>query len=81
MFENKPPYSKDGKLQLCFRCGYYCRRTVNTCPNCTGHADGEFKLANDPAPHKPAQFDNDDPRRQRTLIDGLQCLPGQLDLF
>ncbi len=31
---SKPPHSKDGRLQLCYRCGKYCRRTLNICPTC-----------------------------------------------
>lgn len=30
----KPPFSKDGRLQLCNRCNRYCGRTKNTCPTC-----------------------------------------------
>ena len=47
-----------------------------------GHAAefDDFTLANDPRKHRPRKFD-DDPARQRVLIDGLDCLPGQLDLF
>ncbi len=45
-----------------------------------GYLD-DFQLANDPPPHKPMRFDDAEPMRQRPLIDGLQCLPGQLDLF
>lgn len=40
-----------------------------------------FALANDPPAHKPQQFDNGDATRQRVLIDGCKCLPGQLNLF
>lgn len=40
----------------------------------------EFELANDPPrPVKPVIVC--EPERQRLLIDGLDCLPGQLDLF
>jgi hypothetical protein len=40
----------------------------------------EFKLANAPAPHRPARFATDE-YRQRSLLAGLDCLPGQGDLF
>jgi hypothetical protein len=40
-----------------------------------------FALANDPTPHRPAQFENAEQRRQRVLVEGMGCLPGQLDLF
>ena len=39
-----------------------------------------FRLANDPAPRRPAQFE-DEQCRQRSLLAGLDCLPGQGDLF
>ncbi len=40
-----------------------------------------FKLANDPPRVRPQSFDNGEKTRQRVLVDGLNCLPGQLDLF
>jgi hypothetical protein len=43
--------------------------------------DNGFFLANDPTPHRPAQFENSEQRRQRVLVEGMGCLPGQLDLF
>ncbi len=42
--------------------------------------DADFELRNDPPAHKPQQFD-EEPLRQRVLVDGMNCLPGQLDLF
>lgn len=47
---------------------------------CPGWHDG-FTLANDPHAPRPATFDNQDTTRQRVLVEGLDCLPGQLDLF
>lgn len=43
----------------------------------------EFTLVNDPQPLRPrrGEFDYCEPRRQVMLLDGLDCLPGQLDLF
>jgi hypothetical protein len=41
----------------------------------------DFALANDPPPHIPTQFDNHTASAQRKLISGLNCLPGQLELF
>jgi hypothetical protein len=41
----------------------------------------DFELRNDPPPHKPAQFNNQPPTTQRVLVEGIGCLPGQLDLF
>jgi hypothetical protein len=39
-----------------------------------------FTLRNDPPAPKRARFD-DEPTRQRVLVEGMDCLPGQLDLF
>jgi hypothetical protein len=39
-----------------------------------------FTLAND-APKTPRATFASEPTRQRNLIDGLDCLPGQQDLF
>ena len=41
---------------------------------------GEFILANDKPRPKPAKWQNSD-ARQRVLFAGLDCLPGQQDLF
>ena len=44
-------------------------------------SEGErFALANDPPRPKPARFENSE-GRQRMLLAGLDCLPGQGDLF
>jgi hypothetical protein len=40
----------------------------------------EFTLTNDELRRKPLEFSND-PTRQRVLFAGLDCLPGQQDLF
>jgi hypothetical protein len=40
----------------------------------------EFTLANDSSKPKPARFENSE-GRQRVLLAGLDCLPGQGDLF
>ena len=43
--------------------------------------EGErFTLANDPPQLKPARFENGE-ERQRMLLAGLDCLPGQANLF
>ena len=39
-----------------------------------------FSLANDPPRPKPTRFENRE-ARQRMLLAGLDCLPGQGDLF
>jgi hypothetical protein len=39
-----------------------------------------FALANDPPKRKPWRAENE-PARQKKLLDGLDCLPGQQDLF
>lgn len=47
---------------------------------CAGDGDDGFRLVNDPErPAKPVIVC--EPERQRLLLDGLDCLPGQLDLF
>lgn len=33
-FEHKAPYSKDGRKQLCVRCGKYSGRSLRFCPHC-----------------------------------------------
>jgi hypothetical protein len=43
------------------------------------HAE-PFALANDPTPHRPTRFENGD-KRQRVCVEGMDLLPGQLDLF
>lgn len=40
-----------------------------------------FTLRNDPPKLKPATFANAGAGRQGVLLDGLDCLPGQADLF
>ena len=43
--------------------------------------EGErFTLANDPPGLRPTRFENGE-ERQRMLLAGLDCLPGQADLF
>jgi hypothetical protein len=42
--------------------------------------DVPFVLTNEPARRAPLQFENDE-RRQKPLFAGLDCLPGQDDLF
>lgn len=47
---------------------------------CAGECVDGFRLVNDPErPAKPVIVC--EPERQRLLLDGLDCLPGQLDLF
>ncbi len=41
----------------------------------------DFTLTNDPPAPRRAPAVVNEPERQRVLIDGLDCLPGQLDLF
>ncbi len=50
------------------------------------HIDGDtFELRNDPAPGRRGEFQLSvppaDPKKQGVLFAGLDCLPGQLDLF
>ena len=39
-----------------------------------------FKLTNPPARPKPATFETNT-GRQKVLFSGMNCLPGQIDLF
>ena len=39
----KPPYSKDGRLQLCSRCQEYCSRVLNMCPTCTPYKSPRYQ--------------------------------------
>jgi len=41
----------------------------------------DFTLSNKPAHPTPARFKSNDKTRQKVLFCGLDCLPGQLDLF
>lgn len=43
--------------------------------------DDPFRLVNDKSIPRPTQFENSDRTRQQVLFSGLDCLPGQLDLF
>ena len=43
--------------------------------------DEKFTLQNDQLRPKPLQLGNNDKSRQKVLFSGLDCLPGQLDLF
>lgn len=43
--------------------------------------DEPFRLENSKPRLKPARFENSDRRRQGMLLSGLDCLPGQQDLF
>ncbi len=40
-----------------------------------------FFLSNNPTPKKPRHFESNDKTRQKLLFSGLDCLPGQMDLF
>jgi hypothetical protein len=60
-----------------------CRGEIMTidkerCPHC-----GSLSVKRLPTPSKTRLYihDFDEPTRQRTLLDGMNCLPGQLDLF
>ena len=41
----------------------------------------DFTLSNKPAHPTPARFESNGKTRQKVLFCGLDCLPGQLDLF
>ena len=52
-----------------------------TTSDAQGVADAEFVLRNAPAGRKKTNFGDQEHRLQKKLIDGLDCLPGQQDLF
>jgi hypothetical protein len=41
----------------------------------------EQRLAQARPPHKPWRGEEPERTQQRRLLDGMDCLPGQLDLF
>lgn len=41
--KTKPPYSADRKLQLCSRCGNYCKRSLNMCPTCQPYESPHYQ--------------------------------------
>lgn len=75
----KPKY-KPMRYALCRDCGRGLVALIDGshwCPQC---GDAPLQLHNDPSAHKVRQVDNE-PARQRELVGGMDCLPGQLDLF
>ena len=40
-----------------------------------------FTLTNDPPPHRPWRGEEPEKLKQKVLLEGLKCLPGQQDLF
>jgi hypothetical protein len=48
--------------------------------NANGNSD-EFALANPPPPHKPWHGEPTEQCRQKVLLTGMDCQPGQLELF
>ena len=48
----------------------------------SNNADADaFPLANPPLSHKPWRGEPTEQRRQKVLLTGMGCQPGQLDLF
>lgn len=43
--------------------------------------DEPFRLVNDKPTPKPLSIETSDRTRQKSLFSGLDCLPGQMDLF
>ena len=41
----------------------------------------QFTLRNDPPSPKAQSFESNSKTRQKMLLAGLDCLPGQMDLF
>lgn len=66
-------------------CGDYCRECFEGDSleywMAADDRQERFELRNDPPPHKPATFHGNENTLQKKLIDGLDCLPGQQDLF
>jgi hypothetical protein len=63
---------------VCAFCGKPTEPTAKgPCPRCHQHAGLTVALE----PHKPQHFENAERTTQRVLVTGLDCLPGQLDLF
>ncbi|MGB7733208.1 MAG: hypothetical protein WBL72_05885 [Thermoguttaceae bacterium] len=48
--------------------------------NANGNSD-EFALSNVPPEPKPWRGDEPENTRQKVLLSGMDCQPGQLDLF
>lgn len=70
--------------------------TTCPCPDCLGYrwyrplsgptttqkaSQGPYRLQNDQSRQKPKAFAGQEPSAQKALLGGLDCLPGQLDLF
>ena len=43
--------------------------------------DEPFTLTNDPPPYRPWRGEEPEKLKQKMLLDGLDCLSGQQDLF
>ena len=43
--------------------------------------NGQFALSNEPLRQTPRRIESNPKTRQQVLFAGLDCLPGQLDLF
>ncbi len=72
------------KPDFCERCGCSVYDPAGDDPNESYYCEclqETFQLHNDPSTAKRTRFENGERTRQRVLIDGLDCLPGQQDLF
>ena len=65
-------------LRRCARCGSKRRRAPGPCSAC---AESDFQLTNTPPKRKPWRGKEPENTRQSLLLAGLDCLPGQQDLF
>jgi len=72
-------------LRKCRVCGAKTgtATTFGPCPNpdCPECPKPTFTLTNDPPPHRPWRGEEPEKLKQKVLIEGLKCLPGQQDLF
>jgi hypothetical protein len=85
---NHPYYgeSPDGEMIIA---GRYAFDTLNDAQDAVEKRAGAavvdeaavWMIRNDPPKHRKQKFDNAFNTRQRTLIDGFDCLAGQKDLF
>jgi len=71
-------YLSNAMTHRCEKCGDDVMEIdQKRCPHC-----GSFDVVRKLREKRPAKRSEvNEPERQRLLIDGLDCLPGQLDLF
>ena len=65
-------------LRCSAQCGSKRKMTTDPCAAC---AESDFQLTNTPPNRKPWRGEEPENTRQTLLLSGLDCLPGQQDLF